>query len=357
MRPKKKNHILVVDDDRLFRDSITSLLQERGYSVTSSDSVLHAEQRMKEREPDVLLTDIVMKDASGIDLLEKVHREDPDLPVILMSAFSDFDNAVKAVKKGAFDYIVKPYDDEHLLYAVEKALKHHRLIRFEKNNRIILEETVRTKTLELTEALAMNKHLSDEIVQRLTTVAEFRDPETGAHISRMSLYCRALARAMEMPGEFVERITFASPMHDIGKVGIADSILLKPGRLTADEFAIMKTHTQIGHRLLSGSPHPGIKMAASVALNHHERWDGSGYPGGLKGGDIPVEGRILMICDCYDAARSHRPYKEAVSHASTMRMLLDGNEIITPDCFDPEVLKAFERAAPSFDGIFNGKLP
>jgi putative two-component system response regulator len=225
-------------------------------------------------------------------------------------------------------------------------------LQIEKDYKTTLENTVRQRTKELADALAIAKSISRELIQRLTAVAEFRDTETGFHISRIGLYANKIAEAYGLEFDYIERITFASSMHDIGKIGVPDSILLKSSPLTSEEFEIMKMHTVIGEKILAGSSHPDIQLAASVALNHHERWDGSGYPRGLKGADIPLEGRIVIICDQYDALMSKRPYKQSSSHQEAFTIITEGTGRTSPEHFDPDVLKAFISVAPIFEEIF-----
>jgi HD-GYP domain-containing protein (c-di-GMP phosphodiesterase class II)/CHASE2 domain-containing sensor protein len=231
--------------------------------------------------------------------------------------------------------------------------KIQRLIWVEHQYERKLEDTVSEKTQELSQALAMINTMNNEMIMRLTAAAESKDDHTGKHISRIGIYAGKVAEVLSMPSDFIENVTLASAMHDIGKIGIPDQILMKPGELSYEEFEIIKKHTTIGARILSGSVHPMIQMSSIIALYHHERWDGAGYPKGLKGSDIPVEARIIMICDIYDALRSKRPYKQPFDHKQAITIITEGDVKTTPDYFDPDVLRAFIQISPIFEEIFS----
>lgn len=344
--------ILVVDDEPLVLDAVSSLLVELGYGVITSNNVREAEEKILGGGIDIVLSDIKMPGATGIELLDFVHKLDPEIPVILMTAFAELEVSIEAVRRGAFDFILKPFRAHQVRSAVEKGVKYRRLVEQERKYKEVLEETVSERTRELAEALELVKHTRLEIMERLTTASEYRDNETGAHIRRMGLYAKQFAEALAMPEEFSEAIAFASPMHDVGKVGISDMILLKPGSLTRDEFEIMKTHTTIGASILSGSRHDVLKLAASISLTHHERWDGTGYPQGLKGEAIPLEGRIVMLIDQYDALRAKRIYKPPFDHAKTLRIMTEGDRRTRPEYFDETLLRLFVELAPRFDEIY-----
>lgn len=306
--------ILVVDDKQENVDLLEMMLEFAGYeNVRSTTDSRRVKGLCDEHDFDLILLDIRMPHLDGVQVMQQLSNniEDDYLPVLVLTAQRDMETRLRALAAGAKDFVTKPFDKFEVLNRISNMLEVRSLYNERKNQAAILEVQVAERTRELRDRNDELEETRLEIIRRLGRAGEYRDNETGMHVMRMSKTCERLAHAAGMDMEFSEMILKASPMHDVGKIGIPDNILLKPGRLEPDEFTIMKTHVEIGVDIIGDFESPIMQMAREIALGHHEKWDGGGYPSGLAGEDIPVSARIAAVADVFDALTSERPYKQA----------------------------------------------
>jgi len=315
---KSEVHVLVVDDEEPIRTVYRDAIRLAGFQSTAAGSAAEALGILKNIHADVVITDIRMPDMNGIELMGRI-REKYDTDIIVMTGYAEDYTYEKIIALGAKDFIHKPVNLGELLARL-KRVTHERALVKQRN-----------------QAFTELKDAYIDTVNRLVIASEYKDEDTGDHIVRISKYCSFIAKWMNMPSDFVETIMYASPMHDVGKIGIPDKILLKPGKLDPDEFEIMKNHTIIGAKILAHSKPAIIRMACDIALTHHERWDGCGYPKGLAGKSIPICGRIVAVADTFDALTSARPYKKPYPPQVAAEIIKNerGKQ------FDPEIADVF----------------
>lgn len=361
-----KKRILFVDDEPHVLDGLQRMLRphQSQWQIEFVTSAAGALDALTRTSFDAVVSDITMPGKNGLELLQTIRCTDrtKDIPVIILTGLNEVGLKRRALDMGASDLLNKPVQPEDLVARIRSVLQLKTYQDELKDHNALLERRVQERTAELADSRL-------DIIWRLGKAAEYRDEETGNHIVRVGCYCRALAEALGMERDFVETLFLASPLHDIGKIGIPDRILLKAGALDAEEWEIMKQHCTIGADILredsevtkaflasraqdaepqaASGVNPLLEMASTIALTHHERWDGTGYPAGLEKESIPLESRIVALADVYDALRSDRPYKPARSESGTLEII--GVEFGRH--FDPDLYRAFGKSVEEFREI------
>ncbi len=330
--------ILVVDDEKALRESISDYLQDAGYRSETAANGLEAVEMLRSKKYDGLIIDLNMPEMNGFEVMERIAPENPNMPIVVLSGIGIIEKAVEAIRKGAWDFLSKPISSFSVLeITLNRVFERARLRTENRLYREHLENEVTRKTAQVIEMSRSLIAAQKEIILKLGDVVETRSHETGNHVQRVSEYTYLLGKLSGMTENEALDIKLASPMHDVGKIGIPDSILNKPDILTSEEFEIIKTHTTIGYSIFNTSELPVLKLAAEIALYHHENWDGTGYPNGIKGRAIPLNARITTIVDVFDAVSHPRVYKGAWDIKESCIYINDNSGIM----FDPELAELF----------------
>ena len=355
MEPKD-GRVLVVDDDPSTLRTIARLLKLNGYECVTAASAKEARAVIADDHVALVLSDVDMPGESGIDLLDSIASTHPDTATVMVTGIDDRELAERALRMGAYGYVIKPFETNEILINVSNALRRRQLEIENRSHRERLESAVKERTAHLWAALneleqaqegLRSSHL--RMIEKLAVAAEYRDIETAGHLTRTSRYTELLALRAGLPEEEAAMLRVASLMHDVGKAGVPAHVLLKPGKVSAEEFDDIKLHPEIGARMLEDDPSELLQLAARIALTHHEWVDGSGYPRGLKGKDIPLEGRICAIAEAFDALTSNRPYRKAYHLGEAVEIM----EAESGTHFDAKLLELFFNAMDELVTIKN----
>jgi len=335
LRTRQAARILIVDDEAHVRSMIGATLERQGYDVQLAASGREALDLLERNSFDLVLTDIVMQDGNGITLLERMRAQQPNLPVVMVTAIHDISVAIDSMRRGAYDYLLKPFEREHLLSTVLRALEHRQALQENRDYQQNLELVVRARTDMLRQAMEELEHSYDITLEALGDALDLKDSETEGHSKRVTAYTIALTRAMGINPSQIKVIARGAFLHDIGKMAIPDDILRKPGKLSPEEQGVMREHSARGYHMLRKIPF--LSEAAEIVFTHQEHFDGSGYPSGLRGNEIPIGARIFALADTLDAITSDRPYRKAQSFDAAREEILrcSGTQ------FDPTVVEVF----------------
>ena len=336
----RSDRILIVDDDDIIRGLVFRWLTDHGYACRSAANGEEALGLLRESEFSLLVSDIVMPGMSGLELLKVVREQFPDMAVIMASSLDDRATAIGALRNGAHGYVIKPFDENEIAINVANALERRRLALAQRSHKRQAEE-------QILEQADQWRDREVDTVLGLAAAAEYGDENARGHIRRIGLYAAKLAEALGWDDESVREIRVAAMMHDVGKTGVPNDILLKPGKLTPDEFEIVKEHSSIGGEILSSHGNPLLALARDIALSHHEKWNGQGYPRRRMGKATPAAARIVGIADVYDALVTPRVYKAAMPHHEATEVMARE----TGKHFDPRMLKCFLELLPEIRRI------
>ncbi len=335
VKARKVARILVVDDEAHVRSMIAATLERQGYEVMLASGGREAIEAIDQDTFELILTDIVMQEGNGLALLERIHEQNPSLPVIMVTAIHDISVAIDSMRRGAYDYLLKPFEREHLVATVQRALEHRQALQESRTYQQNLEQVVRARTEMLRQAMEDLEHSYDVTLEALGDALDLKDSETEGHSKRVTAYTIALARAMGISPAEIRVIARGAFLHDIGKMAIPDKILCKPGKLTSEEQEIMREHCARGYQMLRKIPF--LAEAAEIVFTHQEHYDGSGYPSALKSTAIPIGARIFAVADTLDAITSDRPYRQARTFEAARAEIIrcSGTQ------FDPAVVEVY----------------